>query len=382
MKRKILYVCPFTEIGGVETFVKQTHLYSDSTQFENHYLLFRSGPASKFLLEKGARVTLLKTPPQIFSWKDHQMVNQQIREQINKNKIDLVHSLGAKGALFSATAAKQMDVPHVWFQYYPSGTLDRLAALCPHHGLVVTSHFAAQRQRDFEKSVRWLIQRKLPIEKILLGTDLKPLEPARILAERAKILSSLGIDDENNLCLISMLGQIHPRKGIEVLLTALQELKERHPLLNIRALIFGSAKGQEKYKNKLQKWIDQHQLPAHFMGISENVGLSHSACDMYVNSCIQPEAFSHSLIEAMAMGTPPIVPDIGALQEVIQNGENGLIFRTGDPSSLANRLCSLIQEKSLRQKLATKAQETVSFRHDCAKTMEHLEQFYQKIFAL
>ncbi len=382
MKRKVLYVCPFTEIGGVETFIKQTHLYGDSTQFENHYLLFRSGPVSKFLLEHGARVTLLETPPQLFIWKDHRMVNQRLREIINKNKVHLVHSLGAKGALFSATAAKQMHIPHVWFQYYPSGTLDRLAALSPHHGLVVTSHFAAQRQREVEKCVRWLIARKLPIEKILLGTDLKPLESARVNAERARVLASLGIDDENNLCLISMLGRIHPRKGIEVLLEALQELKQRHPQLNFRALIFGSANGQEKYKKKLQRWIDQHQLPAHFMGISENVGLSHSVCDMYVNSCVQPEAFSHSLIEAMAMGTPPVVPDSGALQEVIQNGENGLIFSTGDSSSLANRLRSLIQEKSLREKLAIKAQETVSFRHDCAKTMEHLEQFYQKIFEL
>lgn len=382
MKRKILYVCPSTGIGGVETFIKQTYVYCDSTQFENHYLLFRSGSVSNFLLEQGARVTLLANSPQLFSWKDHHIVNQHIRELINKNKIDLVHSLGAKGALFSATASKQMNVPHVWFQYYPSGTLDRLAALTPHNGLVVTSHYAAQKQRDVERSVRWLITRKLPIEKILLGTDLKPLEPARVNAERAKILATLGIDDENNLCLISMLGQIHPRKGIEVLLEALQELKERHPVLNFRALIFGDAKGQEKYQRKLQKWIDQHQLPAHFMGLSANVALSHSICDMYVNSCVQPEAFSHSLIEAMATGTPPVVPDSGALQEVIHNGENGLIFSTGNPSSLANRLRSLIQEKSLREKLATKAQETVSFRHDCAKTMKHLEQFYQKIFDL
>jgi glycosyltransferase involved in cell wall biosynthesis len=46
------------------------------------------------------------------------------------------------------------------------------------------------------------------------------------------------------------------------------------------------------------------------------------------------EGFPLVIREAFAFGTPVAVSDIGSLPEIVSQGENGLVFSTGDPQSL------------------------------------------------
>jgi glycosyltransferase involved in cell wall biosynthesis len=52
------------------------------------------------------------------------------------------------------------------------------------------------------------------------------------------------------------------------------------------------------------------------------------------------ETFSISALEAMAMGKPVIMSDIGGAREQVQHGKNGLLFPAGNVRALAECLHS------------------------------------------
>jgi glycosyltransferase involved in cell wall biosynthesis len=65
------------------------------------------------------------------------------------------------------------------------------------------------------------------------------------------------------------------------------------------------------------------------------------------------------LVEAMASGTPVISTFVGGIQELVQNGKNGILVPPEDPTALANAILSLMQERFKRERLAKAARDTV-----------------------
>lgn len=59
--------------------------------------------------------------------------------------------------------------------------------------------------------------------------------------------------------------------------------------------------------------------------------------------------------EYMAAGKAPVVPDTEANREVVEHGRTGLLFRRGDPSSLAEQLSSLAPSREYARRLGDAA---------------------------
>jgi glycosyltransferase involved in cell wall biosynthesis len=80
------------------------------------------------------------------------------------------------------------------------------------------------------------------------------------------------------------------------------------------------------------------------------------AIDIFV-SCSYSEAFSNSLLEAMACGCCVVGSRVGGTPELIAEGERGLLFESGNVDELAGKLTMLIEDVSLRKRLAASAAE-------------------------
>ena len=65
------------------------------------------------------------------------------------------------------------------------------------------------------------------------------------------------------------------------------------------------------------------------------------------------EALSNSLMEAMACGCCAIASDTGGNPELVRDGETGLLFPTGDITSLAARLDCMLANRDTRRCLAS-----------------------------
>jgi glycosyltransferase involved in cell wall biosynthesis len=67
--------------------------------------------------------------------------------------------------------------------------------------------------------------------------------------------------------------------------------------------------------------------------------------DLLINPSRVEESFGMVIIEAYANGVPVIASDIGALSNLVKEGETGWLFRAGDVSQLKYKLQNIIDEK-------------------------------------
>ena len=77
------------------------------------------------------------------------------------------------------------------------------------------------------------------------------------------------------------------------------------------------------------------------------------------------ENLPHSVVEALAVGTPVVATAVGGVPEVVRDGENGLLVPAGDVDSIAGAIGRLAGDEALRAALAAQAADSVA---DLAET--------------
>jgi glycosyltransferase involved in cell wall biosynthesis len=82
------------------------------------------------------------------------------------------------------------------------------------------------------------------------------------------------------------------------------------------------------------------------------------------------------LIEALYMRIPVVSTPVAGIPELISDGENGLLVPPQDSSALASALARLLDDPSLRHRLAYAGRETVLERFDLAKNAQCLIELF------
>ncbi len=67
------------------------------------------------------------------------------------------------------------------------------------------------------------------------------------------------------------------------------------------------------------------------------------------------EGFPRVLVEAFSLGRPALVPKLGSMAEIVDDGRTGLHFEPGDAVSLAAQACLLAEDRDRLLQLATAA---------------------------
>ncbi|MDX6465118.1 MAG: hypothetical protein QOI27_158 [Gaiellaceae bacterium] len=72
------------------------------------------------------------------------------------------------------------------------------------------------------------------------------------------------------------------------------------------------------------------------------------------------ENFPHTVVEALAVGTPMLATAAGGVAEVVRDGENGLLVEVGDTPALTDALRRFFADPALRARLAAGAVPSVA----------------------
>jgi glycosyltransferase involved in cell wall biosynthesis len=72
------------------------------------------------------------------------------------------------------------------------------------------------------------------------------------------------------------------------------------------------------------------------------------------------ENFPHTVVEALAVGTPVLAMEAGGVSEVVHDGINGLLVRPGDTEALADAVRGYFSDASLRERLRAQAAASVA----------------------
>ena len=72
------------------------------------------------------------------------------------------------------------------------------------------------------------------------------------------------------------------------------------------------------------------------------------------------ENFPHTVVEALAVGTPVLAMEAGGVGEVVQDGVNGLLVPAGDTAALADAVRRYFSDDALRERLRGAAAQSVA----------------------
>ena len=72
------------------------------------------------------------------------------------------------------------------------------------------------------------------------------------------------------------------------------------------------------------------------------------------------ENFPHTVVEALAVGTPVLATNAGGVAEVVHDGENGLLVPIGDVTALADAMRRYFDDEALRDRLRAGAAPSVA----------------------
>ena len=161
--------------------------------------------------------------------------------------------------------------------------------------------------------------------------------------------------DEDDKKLICYTGQLLPGKGAEVLLQAAHYFDE-----NVLFYIVG---GTPKQIDPLRRFASAN---VRFVGFVEphRVPLYQSAADILVlpntpHGDISSYTSPLKLFEYMAAARPIVASDQPVLMEILRDGENAVLFRSGDPSSLADGIRKVLADERLAARMTTQARKQV-----------------------
>jgi glycosyltransferase involved in cell wall biosynthesis len=155
---------------------------------------------------------------------------------------------------------------------------------------------------------------------------------------------------------VLFVGRIAPNKGLFTLIDAIAQVKTTHP--DIRLGILGSG----PLRNALDTRIASLQLNANVTFIprtetAEDLARIYNRAAMLVCASTG-EGGPRVTVEAMACGVPVISTPVGIMAELIEDGDNGLIF-LWDSSQLADKIRLLLGDEARRLRLAGNGRQSV-----------------------
>jgi glycosyltransferase involved in cell wall biosynthesis len=115
-----------------------------------------------------------------------------------------------------------------------------------------------------------------------------------------------------------------------------------------------------------------------FLGHRDDIPAIMSSLDLLVLNS-RSEAFPLVALEALACGLPLLSSAVGGVPELITHGKNGWLIPFGDPRKLKEAIMLLIEQPSLRARLAKNGQRHVHTNFTVAGFMAHVEAVYDEV---
>ena len=165
------------------------------------------------------------------------------------------------------------------------------------------------------------------------------------------------LDLPQNDFIVLFTGNLIPRKGVDVLLRAFQQLADKHQ--NMRLVFIGRGPERENLTTlATELGVATRVTFAGYKPLTE-MPLWYRACNVFVMPS-WAEGLSVSVLEALACGRPVITtfPEIGE-HDAVKPGETGLLVDYGDAHQLTQALDQLASLPELRRRLGENARRLV-----------------------
>jgi glycosyltransferase involved in cell wall biosynthesis len=339
MKKRVLLLIKGLGRGGAEQILASAAPHLDHERFEYHvaYLLPKKDALVKELEDAGVRTHLLDGERGL-RWVGG------LRRLVDDLGIDLVHShspvaASAARVVLRRRGPRMVYTEHnVWERYHPlTAWANALTFARNDRVFAVSDHVRASIRYSRALSGR----RMPPVETLYHGIDQDSIQG---WAARNGIREELGIAADAPV--VGTVANFKQHKRLDHLLLAAERVRRDVP--GVRFVLVG----QGPLEGDLRRLATERGLDdtVIFTGFREDAPRVASTFDVFALAS-EHEGLSIALIEALALGKPCVVPRVGGLAEVIEDGKQGLLVPPGDIASLSEGIVRLLSDPELRARM-------------------------------
>ena len=173
---------------------------------------------------------------------------------------------------------------------------------------------------------------------------------------------------------------IRPRKGIEVLLDAVAQLKKLGTSVSLLAVgPFETVRYEAEIMDRVERLGIGSQIT--WTGFCTDVESKLHQMDLFVLPSLFGEGLPMVVLEAMAVGLPVIASRVEGTPEAVRDGVDGLICEPGDPADLADKIRSLIERRYQWHSLGQSARQRQRALFSDASMARGVAVVYRKVLA-
>ncbi|MGD9849873.1 MAG: glycosyltransferase family 4 protein [Nitrospirales bacterium] len=289
---------------------------------------------------------------------------------ITRHHIQVVHTHGSQDSWTASLAGRfSKEKPVIVRARHKSTPISRtfrhgvLYRYLP-HAVVTTGEFVRQQCiRDNRLSPDTVFS-------IPTGVDLQRFRPG---LPSATLRGALGIAE--NAPVVGTVTFLRHEKGSHILIEAVGLLRKAFPRL--RCLIVGTG---PEYPNLLDL-IRQRRLDSMivFPGLRNDIPALLSLLNVFVLPSLE-EGMPQSLTQALAMECPVVASDVGAVPEVIQEGQTGLLVPARNPQVLAEKVAFLLSHPEQGKQMGQTGRKMIEQGYSIEKMLDQTEQLYAQLW--
>lgn len=199
---------------------------------------------------------------------------------------------------------------------------------------------------------------RVPVSRVHVapnGVDGRRFSPAAP-ADRDRCRTQLGLDRTDPVVLY--VGSLEAFKGVDAVIRAAAQSGPSAVLLVV---------GAGPDRAALEALADD-LLPGrvHFLGLVDDVVPTYMAADVVVLPFTGADSMPATVIEAGLCGVPVVTTPVGAIPEVVVDGETAVLVPTGDEASLVAATSALLDDPARARAIGLAARQSYLERFDIA----------------
>ncbi len=356
-RKKILFLVTQSEFGGAQRFIYE--LVSNINRYE---IVVSAGPEGddengllNLLSNRGIKVERLKNLRRSVNPFFDLLGFFEIRKLLKKEKPDILFLCSSKAGFLGAWAGKN-KVNKIIYRIGGWSFNDPRCFLINHY-LRFIEKFSAKwkdyiinnAEPDRQQAIKLGIKPKKEILTIHNGIDIEKMEFLDREEAKQKLINLISnysnlsnqIPNSNDI-IVGTIANDYPAKGLKYLREAEKKLSE------FKIVILSGIPNAHKYLK---------------------------AFDVFVLPSVK-EGFPWVVLEAMAAEVPIIATKVGAVPDIIQNNENGILIEPGKPEKIVEAVQKLLKDKHLQDKLINNAKKTVTEKFNLSEMIKQYENLF------
>ena len=280
----------------------------------------------------------------------------RLRRLIRSENVSIVHTFLESADIWGGLVAKLSGCPILISSRRDMGYFRSRKHLL---GYRIVNPLVNQFQAVSEQVRSYLINRDgLDARKVVTlhnGVDLDSLYASNGIDQ---LRSKLGFNDGGPV--ITAVANIRPVKGIDVWIRAAEIVCREFP--SARFVLAGEAIDRQYFEQAKKQVLDA-QLTKNvlFLGRLDKVASLLKLSSMF---CLlsRSEGFSNAILEAMALGLPCVVTNVGGNAEAVTEGETGFLVASEDAETAASRILVLLRNPAMARQMGDAGRDVVATR--------------------